>query len=51
MNEITNLRMKITRLEGEVNTLCWSPENGREEVSSETIVKWGEEYRQKTNHQ
>jgi hypothetical protein len=45
MNEIANLRMKITRLESEVNELCWNPANGKEEVSSETIGKWGEEYR------
>ena len=45
MNEITNLRMKITRLEAEVNKLCWNPENGKEDVSSDTLIKWGKEYR------
>jgi hypothetical protein len=45
MNEIANLRMKITRLEAEVHELCWNPENGKEDVSSNTLIKWGEEYR------
>jgi len=45
MSEISNLRMKITRLEAEVNKLCWSPENGKEDVSSRTLKKWAEEHR------
>jgi len=46
-NEITNLRLKIKSLEKEFNELCWEPENGKEEVSSKTLRKWGEEYNQK----
>jgi hypothetical protein len=43
-NEITNLRLKIKSLESEVEHLCWEPENGKENVSSETLRKWGKEY-------
>lgn len=43
-NEITNLRLKIKDLQAQVDQLCWNPENGREAVSSETLVKWSKDY-------
>jgi len=43
-NEITNLRLKIKSLEKEFDELCWQPENGKENVSSKTLIKWGKEY-------
>jgi hypothetical protein len=48
-NDITNLRLKIKTLEAEVDQLCWKPENGREAVSSKTLLKWGNEYNEKRN--
>jgi hypothetical protein len=48
-NEITNLRLKIKSLESEVDHLCWEPENGKEAVSSKTLLKWGNEYNEKRN--